>query len=212
MDSRRLDFLDRLIGEIDKAIKVLTVPRRAVDEIGASLQAQVLPERERLESGRLMRVNHAGEIAAQALYQGQALTARDATVQVAMQQSAAEEADHLAWCEQRLGELGGRVSALNPFWYAGSFAIGALAGALGDRASLGFVTETEAQVESHLGNHLQRLSPRDLRSRAILERMQHDEVRHGANAASLGGSRPPLAVSIAMRAASKVMTLSSYWV
>jgi ubiquinone biosynthesis monooxygenase Coq7 len=212
MDSRRLDFLDRLIGEIDKAIKVLTVPRRAVDEIGAPVQAEVLPERERLESGRLMRVNHAGEIAAQALYQGQALTARDATVQAAMQQSAAEEADHLAWCEQRLGELDSRVSALNPFWYAGSFAIGALAGALGDRASLGFVTETEAQVESHLGNHLQRLSPRDLRSRAILERMQHDEVRHGANAASLGGSRPPLAVSIAMRVASKVMTLSSYWV
>jgi ubiquinone biosynthesis monooxygenase Coq7 len=212
MNSRRLDFFDRLIGEIDKAIKVLTVPRRALDDVAAPFQTDVLPERERLESSRLMRVNHAGEIAAQALYNGQALTARDGAVRDAMQQSAAEEADHLAWCEQRLGELGGRVSVLNPLWYAGSFAIGALAGTLGDHASLGFVTETEAQVESHLGAHLERLSPRDLRSRAILERMQHDEARHGANAASLGGSRLPLVVSIAMRAASKVMTSSAYWV
>jgi ubiquinone biosynthesis monooxygenase Coq7 len=212
MNSRRLDFLDLFIGEIDKAIKVLTVPRRAVDEVGAPAQTEVLSEQERLESTRLMRVNHAGEVSAQALYHGQALVARDAAVKAAMQQSAAEEAEHLAWCEHRLDELGGRVSALNPLWYAGSFAIGVMAGALGDRASLGFVTETEAQVESHLGGHLERLSPRDSRSRAIIERMQHDEARHGANAASLGGTRLPLVVSIAMRAASKVMTLSSYWV
>ena len=159
-----------------------------------------------------MRVNHAGEVSAQALYQGQALTARDPTVIAAMQQSAAEEAEHLTWCAQRIRELGGHPSAFNPLWYAGSFAIGALAGALGDAASLGFVAETEAQVETHLGTHLDRLSPLDSRSRAILQRMQRDEARHGANATLLGGKRLPSAVSIAMRAASKVMTLTSYWV
>jgi ubiquinone biosynthesis monooxygenase Coq7 len=212
MSARRIDFLDSLIGEIDKAIKVLTVPRRALENVAATSPAESLPERDRLESSRLMRVNHAGEVAAQALYQGQAFTARDDTIKAAMQQSAAEEADHLAWCEERLNELGGRPSVLNPFWYAGSFAIGVLAGALGDRASLGFIAETEAQVETHLGEHLERLSAHDLRSRAILERMQHDEMRHGANAASMGGSRLPLAASIVMRAVSKVMTFGAYWV
>ncbi len=171
-----------------------------------------LPEPDRARSGRLMRVNHAGEVAAQALYQGQALTARSATVKAAMQQSAAEEADHLAWVTQRLGELQQRPSILNPLWYVGSFTIGALAGAVGDRASLGFVAETESQVESHLRGHLDQLSPRDLRSRAILERMQHDEARHGANALSLGGAKLPSAVSTVMRLTSKVMTLSSYWI
>jgi ubiquinone biosynthesis monooxygenase Coq7 len=211
MSARRIDLLDRLIGEIDKAIKVLTVPGRPAEGI-AGPAPDPLPEPARVESGRLMRVNHAGEVAAQALYQGQAFTARDETVKAAMQQSAAEEADHLAWCEARLGELGTRPSVLNPLWYLGSFVIGVAAGALGDRASLGFIAETEAQVETHLGRHLERLSTRDVRSRAILERMQHDEIRHGANAASLGGSRLPLPVSMAMRAASKVMTLSSYWI
>ena len=212
MSARRIDFLDRLIGEIDKAIKVLTVPSQARAGLAVPSPADSLSKHECEESARLMRVNHAGEVAAQALYQGQALTARDAAVKAAMQQSAAEEADHLAWCEQRLSELGARPSVLNPLWYSGSFAIGVMAGALGDKASLGFVAETEAQVESHLGEHLERLSAHDLRSRAILERMQHDEVRHGANAASLGGSRLPLPVSMAMRAVSKVMTLSSYWI
>ncbi len=116
-----------------------------------------------------MRVNHAGEVAAQALYQGQSLTARDRLVKSAMQEAAAEEIDHLAWCEQRLEELNGRPSVLNPLWYVGSLALGALAGALGDRASLGFIAETEKQVESHLRDHLERLSPRDVRSRAILD-------------------------------------------
>jgi ubiquinone biosynthesis monooxygenase Coq7 len=212
MSARRIDFLDRLIGEIDKAIKVLTVPAAAHEGAAGAAATDPLAEHDRLESSRLMRVNHAGEVAAQALYQGQAFTARAGAVKAAMQQSAAEEAEHLAWCEQRLRELGTRPSALNPLWYLGSFAIGAVAGALGDKVSLGFVTETEAQVESHLGEHLERLSAHDLRSRAILERMQHDEVRHGANAASLGGSRLPLPASIAMRAVSKVMTLSSYWI
>jgi ubiquinone biosynthesis monooxygenase Coq7 len=212
MDLRRISFGDRLIGEIDRAIKVLTVPRGGLDGLEVPPASESLPTAERLESGRLMRVNHAGEIAAQALYQGQALNARSDTVKAAMRQSAAEETEHLAWCEQRLGELGVRPSLLNPFWYAGSFAIGALAGAVGDRASLGFVAETEAQVESHLGKHLDRLSRQDLRSRAILERMQQDEVRHGAIASSLGGSRLPRPVSLAMRLTSKVMTFCAYWI
>jgi len=212
MSPRRINFRDRLIGELDRAIKVLTVPRGGLDGLAMQPESESLPEADRLESGRLMRVNHAGEVAAQALYQGQGLTARAGAVKAAMQQSAAEETDHLAWCEQRLGELGARPSVLNPFWYAGSFAIGALAGALGDRASLGFVAETEAQVESHLGKHLDRMSREDLRSRAILERMQRDEVRHGAIAISLGGSRLPVPVSLAMRLTSRVMTFCAYWI
>ncbi len=228
MQTRSLSLLDRLIGEIDRAIKELTVPaqsRRAPADTapgvatdaatGAAPAAgarEALTDADRRTSVRLMRVDHAGEVAAQALYHGQALTARNEAVKAAMQQSAAEEADHLAWCEQRLGELRGRTSVLNPLWYFGSFAIGALAGALGDRTSLGFVAETEAQVESHLRGHLGRLSPSDSRSRVILEQMQHDEKRHGENAASLGGAALPLPASLAMRAASKLMTYGSYWI
>lgn len=159
-----------------------------------------------------MRVNHAGEVAAQALYRGQALTARNSQVVAAMQHSAEEEIDHLAWCEQRLAELKGQSSVLNPVWYAGSFAIGALAGLLGDRNSLGFVAETERQVESHLRGHMERLSGgADPRSRAILEQMTHDEVQHGARAASLGGAELPNPVIAAMRLTSQLMTRGSYW-
>jgi ubiquinone biosynthesis monooxygenase Coq7 len=158
-----------------------------------------------------MRVNHSGEVAAQALYQGQALTARDAAVSAALRHAAAEEADHLAWCERRLRELDGRTSILNPVWYAGSFAIGALAGALGRGTNLGFVAETERQVEAHLRGHMERLGEADPRSRAILERMTHDEMQHGAQAASLGGQRLPFPVGVAMRATARLMTRSSYW-
>jgi ubiquinone biosynthesis monooxygenase Coq7 len=129
-----------------------------------------------------------------------------------MQQAAAEEIDHLAWCEQRLKELKGSTSVLNPLWYLASFAVGAFAGALGDRASLGFIAETEKQVESHLREHIQRLSPHDVRSRAILEQMRHDEVKHGAKAASMGGKALPLPITLAMRATSKLMTRGSYWI
>jgi ubiquinone biosynthesis monooxygenase Coq7 len=170
-----------------------------------------LAERQRSESVRLMRVNHAGEVAAQALYQGQALTARDPATATAMRHAAAEENDHLAWCELRLRELKGRTSVLNPLWYAGSLAIGALAGALGKGPSLGFVTETERQVEMHLRGHMERLGDADPRSRAILEQMSHDEVRHGANAASLGGETLPVPVGAAMRLTSRLMTRGSYW-
>lgn len=171
----------------------------------------MLGEADRRQSARLMRVNHAGEVAAQALYRGQALTARDTGAAAAMSLAAAEEIDHLAWCEQRIAELGGRVSLLNPLWYAGSFLIGSLAGALGDRTSLGFLSETERQVESHLEDHLDRLPAADRRSRAIVEQMQHDEIAHGAKAETLGAATLPSWVKAAMRLTSRLMTRGSYW-
>jgi 3-demethoxyubiquinol 3-hydroxylase len=212
METRDFNVLDRFIGEIDKAIKVLTVRHPAARAPAKAPAADDLTPLERSQSVRLMRINHAGEVAAQALYQGQALTARDENVKVAMQHAAAEEQDHLAWCGQRIEELGGRTSLLNPLWYAGSLGLGALAGALGDRISLGFVAETEAQVESHLHDHLQKLSAKDLRSRAILEQMKHEEAQHGQNAAKLGGHALPRLVSKAMRATSRLMTRGSYWI
>jgi ubiquinone biosynthesis monooxygenase Coq7 len=212
MDARRFDRLDQVLGEIDKVIKRLSVPPRACRDVPPAPVAPVLEEAERLHSVRLMRVNHAGEVAAQALYQGQALTARDPAIKIAMQQAAAEEIDHLAWCQQRLNELKGRPSLLNPLWYFGSLGLGALAGALGDRFSLGFIAETEKQVESHLRDHLGRLSANDLRSRAILEQMTHDEVQHGAKAASMGGKALPIPITWAMRLTSLLMTRGSYWV
>jgi 3-demethoxyubiquinol 3-hydroxylase len=211
MDTRSFGLADRLIGEIDKIIKILTVSAQASRGVPAMVPGPTLNEAERVLSARLMRVNHAGEVAAQALYQGQALTARDPAVKSAMLEAADEEIDHLAWCEQRLKELHGRTSLLNPLWYLGSFALGAIAGTLGDRASLGFIAETEKQVESHLRDHLERLSANDLRSRAILEQMTHEEMQHGAKAASMGGKPLPFPVSIAMRATSKLMTRGSYW-
>ena len=211
METRQFSPFDRMIGEIDKIIKILTVPATPSRQVPGAASRD-LNEAYAKESARLMRVNHAGEVAAQALYQGQALTARDPTVKSAMRQAATEEIDHLAWCEQRLKELKGRTSLLNPIWYLGSYALGAMAGALGDRASLGFITETEKQVESHLRGHLDRLSPEDLRSRAILEQMTHDEMKHGEKAASMGGAALPFGVQLAMRATSKLMTHGSYWI
>jgi len=212
VNHRTVGIVDRLIGEIDKAIKVLAAPAHAGRPSPASADGALsLKEPERLESVRLMRVNHSGEVAAQALYQGQALTARDAGVSAAMRQAASEEMDHLAWCEQRLTELQGRTSVLNPLWYAGSFAIGALAGVFGDRASLGFIAETERQVEAHLRSHLERLPAADQRSRAIVGQMTHEEAAHGAQAASMGGEELPFALRSAMRLTARLMTRSSYW-
>jgi ubiquinone biosynthesis monooxygenase Coq7 len=212
MAERTFSILDRLIGEIDMAIKVLAAPasasRPAPSAVGGEL---VMETRDRQESGRLMRVNHSGEIAAQALYQGQALTARDPSVATAMRRAAKEEMDHLAWCEQRLTELQASTSLLNPLWYAGSFAIGAVAGLLGDRTSLGFIAETEKQVEAHLREHQERLPAADGRSRAILEQMTHDEVQHGAQATSMGADELPFPLRIGMRWTSRIMTRSSYW-
>ena len=210
METRRFSLIDRGLGEIDKAIKTLSAPARA-SRVAPAPQSEPLDAAQRLRSARLMRVNHSGEVAAQALYQGQALTARDAAVAAAMRHAATEETDHLAWCESRLQELGGRTSLLNPLWYAGSFAIGALAGVLGRGANLGFVAETERQVEAHLRGHLERLGDADKRSRAILEQMTHDEMQHGAQAVSMGGKELPFPVRVAMRLTARLMTEGSYW-
>ncbi len=214
MTSREYRPIDRVIGEINRAINVLSASAgvragRATpaDDAGAAS----LNDTERRESARLMRVNHAGEIAAQALYQGQALVARDPAIAAAMRQAAAEENDHLVWCEQRLAELGGQPSRLNPLWYVGSFAIGALAGTFGDRASLGFIRETERQVETHLGDHLGRLPGADQRSRAILEKMRDEESQHGRTAETLGGIELPWPVRTAMHCLSRVMTRTAYF-
>lgn len=212
MAERTFSIVDRLLGEIDMAIKVLAAPAHAARPLPAPPGGElVMDSKDREESARLMRVNHSGEIAAQALYQGQALTARSSQVAAAMRHAAAEELDHLAWCEQRITELQGSTSLLNPLWYLGSFAIGALAGALGDGTSLGFIAETERQVEAHLRDHQDRLPAADARSRAILEQMTHDEAAHGAQATALGGKALPFPLRLGMRFTSRIMTRGSYW-
>jgi 3-demethoxyubiquinol 3-hydroxylase len=170
-----------------------------------------MAEAQRQHAAALMRVNHTGEVCAQALYQGQALTARSSRAQDALQRAAHEETEHLAWTAGRIEELGGRKSLLNPLWYAGSFALGAAAGLLGDRWNLGFLAETERQVVEHLDGHLQRLPVEDRRSRAIVEEMRLDESRHATTAHVHGAAELPLPARALMRVASSVMTRASYW-
>jgi len=202
-------LLDSLIIAADEALRTLA---------GAAVAARPSPAAnlpdapQPGDAGALMRVNHTGEVCAQALYSGQAIFARDERVREALRTAAAEERDHLAWCRKRMGELDARPSLLDPFWYAGSFAMGMLSGAAGDRWSLGFLAETEAQVERHLEGHLDRLSPEDQRTRAVLAQMRDDENRHGAAGRALGGAELPYVVKLAMRTASKVMTRTAYWV
>jgi ubiquinone biosynthesis monooxygenase Coq7 len=157
-----------------------------------------------------MRVNHVGEVCAQALYQGQALTARHPQSRQALEKAALEEQDHLVWSAGRIGELGGRTSLLNPLWYAGAFALGAAAGALGDRWNLAFLAETERQVEAHLAGHLERLSPADRKTRAVVEAMREDEARHRESAIALGAAELPEPVKLGMRAMAKAMTTVAY--
>ena len=175
-------------------------------------EAGMMADADRLRSAALMRVNHAGEVAAQALYAGHAVAASDARVRDAMLQAAAEEGEHLDWCEARVRELDSHVSYLTPLWYFGSFAIGAAAGAAGDKWSLGFVMETERQVVEHLDRHLERLPEKDRRSRAILARMRRDEMRHGSVARDAGGAELPPPLRALMRCCAKVMTGAAYWV
>jgi len=216
MTARRLTPFDRVLSELEHALRTSTgggVRAAARPSPAAKLSpSESLDDAQRQEAARLMRVNHAGEIAAQALYQGQAFMARDPKVREAMAKSSDEEVDHLAWCEQRLKELDGSVSKLDPLWYAGSFALGALAGLAGDAVSLGFVGETERQVVEHLQGHLEKLPTTDARSRAILTQMRDDEARHGAAAERAGGEAMPASVRAAMRLMSKVMTTTAYWV
>jgi ubiquinone biosynthesis monooxygenase Coq7 len=205
--------LDSLLILLDDALRTLFAPARSARPVpGASLPEAPLTDEERREVRGLLRVDHAGEICAQALYQGQALTARNPAVQAALRKAAREETEHLAWTEARLAELGGRTSVLNPVWYAGSFTLGALAGLLGDRWNLGFLAETERQVEGHLDGHLQRLPKQDRKSRAILLQMKIDEARHAATALHQGGAELPAPVRLAMRVTSRVMTSTAYWV
>ena len=205
--------LDRFIVAFDKGLRTLFAPAQTLRPVpGDALPDVVLSDPERRDVASLMRVNHSGEICAQALYQGQALTARNAQARAALEQAAREETEHLAWTERRIEELGGRKSVLNPFWYAGSFAIGAAAGLLGDRWNLGFLAETERQVVDHLEGHLRRVPAEDSRSRAILEQMREDEARHATSAFRHGASVLPAPARLAMRFASRVMTRTSYWV
>jgi 3-demethoxyubiquinol 3-hydroxylase len=216
MTTRNLTPFDRVLSELEHALRTSTgggVRAAARPNPAAALaKDESMDDAAREEAARLMRVNHAGEIAAQALYQGQAFMARDPKVQEAMAKSSDEETDHLAWCEQRLKELDGSVSKLDPLWYAGSFAIGALAGLAGDAMSLGFVGETERQVVEHLQGHLEKLPENDARSRAILTQMRDDEARHGAAAERAGGAPMPAPVRGVMRFMSKVMTGTAYWI
>lgn len=210
--SRNLSFSDRLFDKLDNALKTLTPGAVGATHPspGKPYDAPELNAEQRRHFAGLMRINHTGEVCAQALYQGQATTARLAEVRASMQQAADEELDHLAWCEQRVNELGGRTSLLNPLFYALSFALGAGAGAAGDRWSLGFVAATEDQVSGHLRDHLQQIGDRDPRSRAILQQMLEDEERHSHNAIAAGGQVFPAPVKRLMTAISKVMTLSVY--
>ena len=203
--------IDRMIVEFDRALRAVA----GVGEPARRSPANGLPEAdlsapEREHAAALMRVNHVGEVCAQALYQGQALTARDAGARRTLEQAAREEEDHLAWSAGRIRELGGRPSVLNPLWYAGSFAIGAFAGALGDKWNLAFLAETERQVEEHLTGHLEALPEADRRTRAVVEAMRADEARHRASAVELGAAELPEPARRAMHLASKLMTTLAY--
>ena len=205
--------LDSLITEFDKGLRTVFAPAHAARPTPAAAVAEAqLPDAERRRAAALMRVNHCGEVCAQALYQGQALSSDNPATVAALAQAAREELDHLAWSEQRVAELGGRTSLLNPLWYAGSLAMGYCAGRLGDQWNLGFLAETEHQVEAHLEGHLTRLDERDARTRAVVSAMRDDEARHAATARELGAAELPAPVKQAMRAVAGVMTRVSYWV
>lgn len=212
MSVREYTPIDRLFMGFDSAVRTVFGRPRVTERTDP---AQGLPEVELSEAqrehiGRLMRINHSGEVCAQALYQGQSLTARLPAVRAGMERAAQEENDHLDWCERRIGQLGGRKSLLNPLWYGASFSIGAAAGLAGDKWSLGFVAETEHQVDQHLRGHLSEVPLKDEKTRVILDRMREDEMRHAALALQGGGARLPLPVRLGMRLASKVMTKTVY--
>jgi ubiquinone biosynthesis monooxygenase Coq7 len=212
MTQRKLSFVDQLIDNADQVLRTLSgeVNQAQRSSPGSGESETEMATRDRRHVAGLMRVNHTGEVCAQALYQGQSLTARLPDVREKMEQAAAEEVDHLVWCEERLQQLGSHTSHLNPLWYGLSFALGAAAGIAGDRWSLGFVAATEERVCEHLSDHLQQIPEDDKRSRLILEQMLEDERRHGDLALAAGGEEFPEPVKRVMTAVSKVMTSSSY--
>ncbi|HFD87537.1 MAG TPA: 2-polyprenyl-3-methyl-6-methoxy-1,4-benzoquinone monooxygenase [Gammaproteobacteria bacterium] len=209
---RHFTPIDKMVMLLDQSLRAVHSPHQgtARPNPASRFEEAELSDSERKHVVGLMRVNHAGEIAAQALYNGQALTARDEEVRERMQESAVEETDHLAWCKTRVNELGGHTSLLGPFWYWGSFAIGAAAGLAGDKWSLGFVKETEDQVGAHLEGHLKSLPEKDQKSRAIVEQMAVDEAHHGDKAVDLGGVPLPAPIKGLMQLTSRVMTTLSY--
>ena len=216
MKPSRLSPFDQLIAAADRALRTLASdpqPSRAnpAGTVPAQVPAPSLSAPERCEAAALMRVNHVGEVCAQAMYDAQALAANSPALRETFMRAAQEEADHLAWTQQRIVELGGRISLLNPLWYSGAFAIGLAAARLGDRVSLGFMAETERQVEKHLQSHLERLPEADIESRAIVEQMRHDESQHAEAAVQGGGATLPLPARWAMRVAARIMTRTAHY-
>ena len=211
--GRRFSALDRLIARVDGGLRALAPPNRAATRPSpaAAVPEAPLEPAERRHSAGLMRVNHTGEVCAQALYLGQALVSRDPALTAALTDAAGEEHDHLVWCAERLAELGGHPSVLNPVWFAGSVAIAVTTAAAGDAVSLGFVEETERQVCAHLDGHLEQLSERDARSRAIVQTMRADEARHADNARAAGARQLPPLVQRIMAVEARVMTTLAYW-
>lgn len=204
-------MLDQAIIEFDKALRTVFAPARSVRPVpGEDVPDAELSDAERAHAAALMRVNHVGEVCAQALYQGQSIMSRDPAIRDTLRQASQEETEHLAWTERRIGELGGRKSLLNPLWYGGALAIGLLAGRFGDRWNLGFLAETERQVEQHLKGHLDTLPQADQRSRAIVEQMKVDEAEHAETAMRLGAHALPAPARGVMKAAARVMTALSY--
>jgi ubiquinone biosynthesis monooxygenase Coq7 len=208
-----MNLIDRFITEFDQGLRTVLAEAQTLRPYPDrdKSEAQLSPSEKR-HAAALMRINHSGEVCAQALYNGQALTARNPATEEALRLASQEETEHLAWCEKRIKELGSHKSFLNPAFYAGSFALGALAGALGDKWNLGFLAETENQVGKHIEGHLQRLPEQDEKSRAILEQMKEDEAKHATTAISYGGAALPLPVRLAMQLSSKVMTKTTYWI
>ena len=212
MEDRDLTPLDRLLAGVDNALRTIAAPagRPSRENPAAEIAESELSDDQRAHAAGLMRVNHAGEVAAQGLYQGHAAVARDAVIEEQMQHAADEEFDHLAWCEQRLAELNAGPSRLSPVWYAGAFAIGAASGVLGDRWSLGFIAETERQVCAHLDSHLDRLPDDDAKSRAIVRKMRDEEEQHGENAIEAGAAQLPDPIQRLMQLTAKLMTKTAY--
>ncbi|GHT91322.1 2-nonaprenyl-3-methyl-6-methoxy-1,4-benzoquinol hydroxylase [Betaproteobacteria bacterium] len=208
-----MNWQDKLIVEVDKGLRTLFAKAKSVRPVpGADQPEADLSPAERQHAAALMRINHVGEICAQALYQGQAITSHNPTLRAALEQAAHEETEHLAWTEQRIEELDGRKSLFNPLWYAGALGLGLIAGKCGDKWNLGFLAETERQVEGHLNRHLEQLPATDLRSQGIVEQMKTDEIRHAQTATNLGGAPLPTPVKRLMQGAAKVMTKTAYYV
>lgn len=214
MNTRQYSIFDYAVMNINNAVQAafgITTQVSRVSPAADVAEAELTPSEQR-HAANLMRINHVGEVCAQALYQGQALTAKSGEVQKKLSQAAEEENDHLAWCQQRITELNGRVSYLNPLWYVGSLALGAAAGFAGDKINLGFLAETERQVEQHLSEHLEKIPATDHKTRAILSQMRADEAQHATMAQQAGGAALPAPIKFTMRCLSKIMTTVTYWI